>query len=76
MPSAWLRRNVLQPCDGGRLLRAMYLATLVCPISMQLEVRHEFRRSPQWMAKPMSRINYRIYGNFGLPQRGLDFQRQ
>ena len=33
-PSAWLRRNVLQPCDGGRLLRTMYLATLVCPISM------------------------------------------
>ena len=34
MPSAWLRRNVRQPCDGGPLLRAIYLATLVCPIAM------------------------------------------
>jgi hypothetical protein len=24
MPSAWLRRNVRQPWDGGPLLRAMY----------------------------------------------------
>src|SRR3954454_19221610 len=27
IPSAWFRRNVLQPCDGGCLCRAMYLAT-------------------------------------------------
>src|SRR6476659_8573908 len=27
IPSAWFRRNVLQPCDGGRRCRAMYLAT-------------------------------------------------
>src|SRR4051794_5064516 len=27
-------RNVLQPCDGGRLRRAMYLATEVWPTSM------------------------------------------
>src|SRR6185437_15108467 len=26
--------NVLQPCDGGRLSLTMYLATVVCPISM------------------------------------------
>src|SRR4051794_27148254 len=26
IPSAWFRRNVLQPCDGGRRCRAMYLA--------------------------------------------------
>ena len=31
---AWLRRKVFQPWDGGPLLRAIYLATLVCPISM------------------------------------------
>jgi hypothetical protein len=34
MPAAWLRRNVFHPCEGGPLLRAMYLATLVWPISM------------------------------------------
>ena len=34
IPSAWLRRNVLQPCEGGRLRRAMYLATEVWPTSM------------------------------------------
>src|SRR4051795_10234762 len=34
IPSAWLRRKVLQPCDGGALLRAIYLATLLWPISM------------------------------------------
>src|SRR6266851_9575717 len=34
IPSAWLRRKVVQPWDGGRLRRAMYLATLVCPTSM------------------------------------------
>src|SRR5215471_11513515 len=34
MPSAWLRRNVFNPCEGGPLLRTIYLATLVWPISM------------------------------------------
>src|SRR5258705_12211232 len=34
MPSAWLRRKVFQPCDGGSRLLTIYLATLVCPISM------------------------------------------
>src|SRR4029077_4526845 len=34
IPSAWVRRNVLQPCDGGSRRLTMYLATLVCPISM------------------------------------------
>src|SRR5467141_1812018 len=34
MPSAWLRRKVFQPCDGGHLLLAMYFATVVCPTSM------------------------------------------
>src|SRR5260370_14247737 len=34
MPSAWLRRNVFQPCDGGPRLFTIYLATLVWPISM------------------------------------------
>jgi hypothetical protein len=34
IPSARLRKNVLQPCDGGPLLRAIYLATLVWPMSI------------------------------------------
>ena len=42
MPSAWLRRKVVQPWDGGRLRRAMYLATLVCPTSMP-----SLRREPR-----------------------------
>src|SRR5205809_8099571 len=33
IPSAWFRRNVLQPCGGGRRCRAMYLATEVWPTS-------------------------------------------
>src|SRR6516162_7769856 len=33
IPSAWLQRNVFHPCEGGALLRAIYLATLVWPIS-------------------------------------------
>ena len=43
IPSAWLRRNVLQPCEGGRLRRAMYLPTEVWPMSMP-----SLRSSP-WM---------------------------
>jgi hypothetical protein len=31
IPSAWLRRDVFHPCDGGPLLRTIYLATLVWP---------------------------------------------
>src|SRR5450755_2343779 len=34
IPSAWLRRNVFQPWDGGLLRLAMYLATEVWPTSM------------------------------------------
>ena len=34
IPCAWLRKNVFQPCDGGPLLRTIYLATLVCPTSI------------------------------------------
>src|SRR5215471_14675412 len=49
MPSAWLRRNVFHPCAGGPLLRTIYLATLVWPISMpSLEkLSMDSRRSPQ-----------------------------
>src|ERR1700730_12309010 len=49
MPSAWLRRNVLQPWDGGSRRLAMYLATLVCPISMPSLRSSPWnpRRSPQ-----------------------------
>src|SRR5262245_34327847 len=33
-PIVWFRRNVFQPCNGGRLLRTIYFATLVCPTSI------------------------------------------
>src|SRR3954453_10875133 len=49
IPSAWLRRNVLQPCDGGRLRRAMYLATEVWPTSMP-----SLRSSPWMRGAPQS----------------------
>src|ERR1700741_2116679 len=79
MPSAWLRRNVFHPCEGGALLRAIYLATLVWLISMP-----SLRSSP-WMrgaphnglAMLISRISRRISnGMVGRPQRCRDFQRQ
>src|SRR3954452_23821521 len=79
IPLAWLRRNVLQPCDGGRLRRAMYFATEVCPTSMP-----SFRSSP-WMrgapqrglARLISRISRRIsLGTFGRPRRRRDLHRQ
>src|ERR1700739_3102153 len=79
MPSAWLRRNVFHPCEGGPLLRAMYLATLVWPISMP-----SLRSSPRILGAPhsglamlISRISRRISnGTVGRPPRCRDFQRQ
>src|SRR6476659_5574798 len=79
IPSAWLRRNVFHPCDGGALLRAIYLATLVWPISMP-----SLSNSPWILGAPhnglamlISRISRRISnGTAGRPQRCLDFQRQ
>jgi hypothetical protein len=79
MPSAWLRRNVFHPCEGGPLLRARYLATLVWPISMP-----SLRSSPRILGAPhnglamlISRISRRISnGTVGRPQRRCDFQRQ
>src|SRR5215471_4287429 len=47
MPSAWLRRNVFHPCEGGPLLRTIYLATLVSPISMP-----SLRSSPWILGAP------------------------
>src|SRR6516164_3691735 len=79
IPSAWLQRNVFHPCEGGALLRAIYLATLVWPISMPS------LRSSQWtlgaphngLAVLISRISRRISkGTVGRPRRRLDFQRQ
>src|ERR1700732_1831287 len=62
MPSAWLRRNVFHPCEGGPLLRAMYLATLVWPTSIP-----SLRSSPWILGAPhnglamlISRISRRI----------------
>src|SRR6202043_1413266 len=79
VPSAWLRRNVLQPWDGGSRRLTMYLATLLCPISTP-----SLRRSP-WprdaphsgLAMLISRISLRISnGTVGLPPRAFDFQRE
>lgn len=47
MPAAWLRRNVFHPCEGGPLLRANYLATLIRPMSMP-----SLRSSPSILALP------------------------
>src|SRR5215468_5757338 len=79
MPSAWLRRNVFHPCEGGPLLRAIYLATLVWPISMP-----SLRSSPWILGAPhnglamlISRISRRTSKDtVGRPQRRRDFQRQ
>ena len=79
MPSAWLRRKVFHPCDGAALLRAIYLATLVWPISMP-----SLRSSPWILGAPhnrfarlISRISRRISsGTIGRSRRRRDFQRQ
>ena len=54
---------VLQPCDGGPLLRATYLATLVCPISMPSLSSSPWIRGAlhSGLARLMSRINWQIY---------------
>src|SRR5215831_1876458 len=78
MPSAWLRRNVFHRCEGGPLIRAIYLATLVWPISMP-----SLRSSPWILGAPhnglamlISRISRRISNStVGRPQRFRDFQR-
>src|SRR6476660_6178211 len=79
IPSAWLRRNVFHPCDGGALLRAIYLATLVWPISMP-----SLSNSPWILGAPhngsarlISRISRRFSNDtVGRPQRRRDCQRQ
>ena len=79
IPSAWFRRNVLQPCDGGRRRRAMYLATEVWPTSMpSLRSSPWMRGAPQrGFARLISRISCRTSrGTLGLPGRRRDFQRQ
>src|SRR3954451_2459100 len=79
IPSAWFRRNVLQPCDGGRLCRAIYLATEVWPTSMpSLRSSPWMRGAPQkGFAELISRISCRTSrATLGLPGRRRDFQRQ
>jgi len=79
MPFAWLRRNVFQHCDGGPLLRTIYLATLVCPMSIpSLSSSPWIRGAPHnGLAMLISRINCRIsVGTAGRPRPRLDFQRQ
>src|SRR6266404_6830832 len=66
-------------CDGPRLPRAMYFATLVWPTSMpSLSSSPWMRGAPQSrLARLMSRINLRTSsGTLGLPPRRLHFQRQ
>src|ERR1700737_715906 len=79
IPSAWLRRNVLHPCEGGTLLRTIYLATLVWPTSMP-----SLRSSPWILGVPHNglatliwRISWRISTvTAGRPKRCFDFRRQ
>src|ERR1700726_3290456 len=79
IPSAWLRRNVLHPCEGGSLLLTIYLATLVWPTSMP-----SLRSSPWILGAPHNglatliwRISWRISTvTAGRPQRCFDFHRQ
>jgi hypothetical protein len=78
IPSAWFRRIVLQPWDGGRLCRAMYLATEVWPTSVpSLRSSPWMRGAPQkGFAKLISRISCRnSRATLGRPGR-RDFQRQ
>jgi hypothetical protein len=65
-----------QPCDGGPLLRAIYLATLVCPMSMpSLSSSPWIRGAPHsGLAKLISRITCRISaGTAGRPRRRPGF---
>ena len=76
MPSAWLRRKVFHPSDGGPLWLAIYLATLVWPISMpSLSNSPWIRGAPHsGLAMLVSRISRRILaGTAGRPERGRDF---
>src|SRR3977135_4378974 len=79
MPSAWLCKNVFQPCDGGPRLFTIYLATLVWPISMpSLSNSPWIRGAPHsGLAMLISRISLRIsVGKVGRPPRCRDLQRQ
>ena len=67
------------PCDGGPLLRTIYLATLVCPTSIP-----SLRSSPWIFGAPHNglatliwRMSWRISTvTVGRPQRRRDFHRQ
>jgi hypothetical protein len=79
IPSAWLRRNVFQPWDGGPLRRVMYLATGVWPTSMpSLRSSPWILGAPQsGLARLISRISWRISSaTLGMPARYRDFHRQ
>src|SRR5260221_6572497 len=67
------------PCDSGSRLLTIYLATLVCPISMpSLSNSPWIRGAPHsGLAMLISRISLRISGGtVGRPPRRRDFQRQ
>src|SRR3979490_3048187 len=72
-------RNVFHPWDGGPGRLAIYLATLVCPISMPSLSNSPWIRGARHsgLAMLISRISLRISGGtVGRPPRRLDFQRQ
>src|SRR5258708_38682910 len=76
IPSACLRRKVFHPWDGGPRRLAIYLATLVCPISMpSLSNSPWIRGAPHsGLAMLISWISLRMSGGtVGRPPRRLDF---
>jgi hypothetical protein len=78
-PISMVTKDVLHPCEGGTLLRTIYLATLVWPTSMP-----SLRSSPWILGAPHNglatliwRISWRISTvTAGRPQRCFDFHRQ
>src|SRR5262249_52775542 len=72
-------RKVFQPCDGGLLFLAIYLATVVWPILMpSLSSLPWILGAPQsGLARLMSRISVlKSAGSFGRPPGDFDFNRQ
>jgi hypothetical protein len=67
--------KVFQPCDGGRLLLAIYFATVVCPTSIPRLSGSPWMRgaSQSGFAILISRMSWRIWAAvLGRPPRGRD----
>jgi hypothetical protein len=79
MPFAEHNNMVKKILSDGRLLLAMYFATVVCPTSMpSLSNSPWIRGAPQsGFATLISRMSWRMSAAvLGRPPRGRDFQRQ